>query len=226
MSNNKLFAEEQHGFVPKRNCATQLLDSLEAWNNIMEESGCVDIIYTDFSKAFDSVPCERLLRKVESYGIQGNLLKWVESFLSSRRQRVKVGGSLSQWAPVKSGVPQGSVFGPILFVLFINMPNVITNTCRIFAYDTKIFSNALNPSLQDDIDSLALWSKKWQLPFNVSKCKSLHIGKNNPRTNYTMDGYILEQVENEKDLGVIIDKDLKKSKPNSWINKEDCKDKK
>ena len=111
------------------------------------------------------------------------------------------------------------------------MPNVITNTCRIFADDTKIFSNALNPSLQDDIDSLALWSKKWQLRFNVSKCKSLHIGKNNPRTNYTMDGYILEQVENEKDLGVIIDKDLKfhaqtsasvkKSKPNSWINKED-----
>ena len=165
MSNNKLFAEEQHGFVPKRNCATQLLDSLEAWNNIMEERGCVDIIYTDFSKAFDSVPRERLLRKVESYGIQGNLLKWIESFLSSRRQRVKVGGSLSQWASVKSGVPQGSVLGPILFVLFINdMSNVITNTCRIFADDTKIFSNALNPSLQDDIDSLTLWSKNGSYP--------------------------------------------------------------
>ena len=102
---------------------------------------------------------------MESYGIQGNLLKWIESFLSSRRQQVKVGGSLSQWAHVKSGVPQGSVLGPILFVLFINdMPNVITNTCRIFADDTKIFSNALNPSLQDDIGSLALWSKNGSYP--------------------------------------------------------------
>ena len=84
MSYNNLFAEEQHGFVPKRNCATQLLVSLEAWNDIMEESGCVDIIYTDYSKAFDSAPHARLLRKVESYGIKGNILKWIESFLSNR----------------------------------------------------------------------------------------------------------------------------------------------
>ena len=94
MSNNNLFAEEQYGFVPKWNCATQLLVSLEVWNDIMEESGCVDIIYTDFSKAFDSVPHEGLLRKVESYGIKGNVLK--ESFLPIRRQRVKVGGSVSK----------------------------------------------------------------------------------------------------------------------------------
>ena len=210
MNNNSLFADEQHGFVPKRNCATQLLVSLEAWNDIMEESGCVDIIYTDFSKAFDSVPHERLLRKVESYGIKGNLLKWIKSFLLNRRQRVKVGDSVSICVPVKSGVPQGSVLGPILFVLFINdMPSMIMNTCRLFADDAKIFCNASNSSLQDDINSLALWSKKWQLPFNVKKCKSLHIGKNNPKIKYSMDGHILEQVENEKDLGVIIDKDLK-----------------
>ena len=157
----------------------------------MEESGCGDIIYTDFSKAFDSVSHERLLRKVESYGIKGNILKWIESFLSNKRQRVKVGGSVSKWAKVRSGVPQGSVLGLILFVLFINdMPSMITNTCRIFGDDPKHFCNALDSSLQDDIDSLALWSKKWQLPFNVIKCKSLHIGKSNPRTNYTMDGYI------------------------------------
>ena len=194
--------------APPPGCAAQLLVSLELCNDIMEESGCVDIIYTDFSKAF--VAHERVLRKVESYGIKGNILKWIESFLSNRRQRAKVGGSVSKWFQLRSGVPQGSVLGPILFVLFINaMPNMITNTCRIFADDANIFCYALDSSLQDDIDSLALWLKKCQLPFNVIKCKSLHIGKNNRRTNYTMDVYILEQVENENDLAVVIDKYLK-----------------
>ena len=210
MNSNNLFAEEQHGFVPMRNCATQLLVSLEAWSKIMEESGCVDIIYTDFSKAFDSVPHLRLLRKIESYGIKGNLLKWIGSFLSNRRQRVKVAESLSKWAPVKSGVPQGSVMGPILFVLFINdMPNTLMNTCKLFADDAKNFCNAFNSTLQGDIDDLALWSEKWQLPFNVKKCKSLHIGRRNPRTTYIMNGHVLEQVEYEKDLGIIIDNELK-----------------
>ena len=184
MNINKLFADEQHGFVPMRNCATQLLLCLDEWSKIMEDSGCIDIIYTDFPKAFDSVPHLRLLRKVEPYGIKGNLLKWIGSFLSNRRQRVKVADS------VKSGVPQGSVMGPILFVFFINdMPNTLMNTCKLFADDAKIFCNAFNSKLQGDIDELALWSEKWQLPFNVKKCKSLHIGKRNPRTNYTMNGH-------------------------------------
>ena len=99
---HNLFADEQHGFVPMRNWATQLLVCLEAWSKIMEESGFIDIIYADFSKAFDSVPHLRLLRKVESYGIKGNLLKWIGSFSSNRRQRVKVAESVSKWAQVVS----------------------------------------------------------------------------------------------------------------------------
>ena len=179
MNINKLFADEQHGFVPMRNCATRLLLCLDEWSKIMEDSGCVDIIYTDFSKTFDSVPHLRLLRKVESYGIKGNLLKWIGSFLSNRRQRVKVADSVSRWAPVKSGVPQGSVMGPILFVLFINdMPNTLMNTCKLFADDAKIFCNAFNSKLQGDIDELALWSEKWQSPFNVNKCNCQTASKN------------------------------------------------
>ena len=83
------------------------------------------------------------------------------------------------------------------------------NTCKLFADDAKIFCNAFNSKLQGDIDELALWSEKWQLPFNVKKCKSLHIGKRNPRTNYNTNGHMLEQVNYEKDLGIIIDNELK-----------------
>ena len=88
------------------------------------------------------------------------------------------------------------------------MPNTLKNTCKLFADGTKIFCNTFNSKLQGDIDELALWSEKWQLPFNVKKCKSLHIGKRNPQTNYTMNGHMLEQVNYEKDLGIIIDNEF------------------
>ena len=103
-------------------------------------------------------------------------MDWLISI--EQKTTVKVADSVSRWAPVKSGVPQASVMGQILFVLFINdMPNTLMNTCKLFADDAKIFCNAFNSKLQGDIDELALWSEKWQLPFNVKKCKSLHIGK-------------------------------------------------
>ena len=214
MEENKLFAEEQHGFVPKRNCATQLIESLEAWGEMLEEGESVDIIFTDFAKAFDSVPHLRLAVKLESYGINGKLLEWIKSFLNNRR---RVDGVYSDWAYVKSGVPQGSVLGPILFVLFINdMPKVVTNICKLFADDAKVSGKATNSStIQDDLDNLTEWSIKWQLPFNYKKCKCLHIGRNNPMKQYSMHGRILDEVECEKDLGVEIDAELKFHKQTS-----------
>ena len=138
---NNLFTNDQHGFVPGRDCITQLLVCMEIWTQMIEDGVCFDVIYTDFSKAFDSVPHERLFIKMESLGIRGDILKWVKSFLTGREQCVNVDGAFSSWKKVISGIPQGSVIGPILFVIFINdMPDAVKQCfCKLFADDCKLF---------------------------------------------------------------------------------------
>ena len=150
---------------------------MEKWSEYLEWEDSVDVIYTDFSKAFDSVPHQRLLKKLENLGVSGNVFEWIRSFLSNRSQCVRVEEEISSWKPVKSGIPQGSVLGPILFVIFINdMPTMVENICELFADDAKLFRNVHlraeqnNKSLQNDINALVEWSKKWQLPFNIGKC--------------------------------------------------------
>ena len=211
-----LFSKQQHGFVPFRDCMTNLVTCLELWTEMIEEGDAIDVIYTDFSKAFDSVPHQRLLRKMKSLGIIGDTLGWVKGFLSNRRQRVRVDVALSDWISVISGIPQGSVLGPILFVIFINdMPEMIESMCQLFADDAKIFrsvnlrDNDGNMKLQADLHQVWRWSEKWQLPFNTGKCKVLHIGNNNPCHRYEINGKKLEKVDEEKDLGVIVDNELK-----------------
>ena len=214
MESNNQFSQHQHGFVPLRNCVTNLLLCMEQWTKMIDDGLPIDIIYTDFEKAFDRVPHQRLLRKIKNMGITGMIHSWISAFLTGRIQRVRVERELSSWAQVKSGIPQGSVIGPILFVIFINdMPDIVNSMCQLFADDAKIFrsvsSNNDNKKLQDDLDRLTEWSMEWQLPFNVDKCKSLHIGRNNRKHIYEMDGKKLEQVKDEKDLGVLIDNELK-----------------
>ena len=126
------------------------------------------------------------------------------------RHRVSVDSELSDWVYVKSGILQGSVLGPILFVVFINdMPCVIKYCCKLFADDVKIYSAIQSEddtvSLQNDINSLVQWSTLWQLPFNIEKCKCMHVGRKSTAHSYQMNDHILENVKEEKDLGVIID---------------------
>ena len=209
-----LIHKDQHGFTYGRSCCTQLLEIMEMWTRWFDLGLPWDAIYTDFSKAFDSVPHERLLKKVEAYGIQGNLLNWIRNFLSSRKQRVVLGSKYSNWQDVTSGIPQGSVLGPILFTIFINdMPEVVESYMKLFADDAKIFKAI--ESLQDiniiqnDLNKLLNWSKLWQLPLNLSKCKGIHFGKKNPNHNYTIGNQPLLIDTEEKDVGVIFDANLK-----------------
>ena len=161
MLNANLFTDEQHGFVPNRDCITNLLLALEDWAEALRFGYDIDVIYTDFAKAFDSLPHNRLLLKLKSLGIKGDVLKWIKSFLTERRHRVTVDGELSDWVYLISGIPQGSVLGPTLFVIFINdMPAVAGNCIKLFADDAKLYSTARSEddviSLQNDINNFAV----------------------------------------------------------------------
>ena len=186
---------------------------MEIWTRWFDLGLPWDVIYTDFSKAFDSIPHERLLKKVEAYGIQGNVLKWIRSFLSNRKQRVCLGGKYSNWQDVTSGIPQGSVLGPILFTIFINdMPDAVKSCMKLFADDAKIFNAIENIHdinlIQEDIHKLLQWSTKWQLPLNLSKCKCIHYGKRNPGHKYSIGNLTLSEDSEEKDVGVLFDSSL------------------
>ena len=137
---NEILTDYQHGFVPGRSCATQLLQCVDYWTDMLDQGHSVDTIYLDFAKAFDSVPHERLLEKAKGYGIRGDVLEWIRLFIKGRRQRVVVNGKMSSRRDVTSGVPQGSVIAPLLFLLFINdIPNKIKCNIQLFADDAKIF---------------------------------------------------------------------------------------
>ena len=213
---NNLLSEKQYGFVNKRSTVTQLLSYLDKCAEVIASGGIVDSIYFDFSKAFDTVPHRRLSVKMKAYGIQGKLLTWIEAFLSGREQMVRVNGELSASKPVISGIPQGSVLGPLLFVLYINdLPDTVKSNVLLFADDTKIFKQVSCSDdatvLQEDIDALNRWSDMWLLKFNTDKCHVLTLGKFENITHthrYSLYGDELDHVFEEKDLGVIIDMEL------------------
>ena len=216
MKSNLLFSKDQHGFLEGRSTITNLLEALEEWTKVLDEGGSIDVIYLDFMKAFDTVPHQKLLAKLLSYGITGSVHSWISAFLSNRKQRVVVNGEKSSWMDVTSGIPQGSVLGPILFVIFINdLPNNIQGSVKMFADDTKLYMPIRSPSdchlLQQDLNSAEEWANKWQMRYHPDKCTVLRIGNNHPNFDYSMqEGQSpLQTSSQEKDLGVNVDDQLK-----------------
>ena len=213
---NKLINPSQHGFLKARSCLTNMLCFLEDVTKWVDEGSPVDIIYLDFLKAFDKVPHQRLLYKLKAHGIGNGMINWIEKWLIDRRQRIVVDGEVSNWKSLLRGVPQGSVLGPILFLIYINdLDDDITSKVLKFADDTKVFrkikSDADRQHLQDDLNKLIEWSEKWQMLFNFWKCKCLHTGHGNEDAQYTMGGTILNTILKEKDLGLTISADMKVS---------------
>ena len=219
LTDNNIVTHYQHGFVTKKSCFTNLLETFEDWTAAVDQGYGVDVVYLDYSKAFDPVPHLRLIEKLKGYGIGGNLLNWMKSFIHGRFQRVVLNGIESQWLEVTSGVPQGSVLGPLLFVLYINdIAENIKCKLGIFADDTKIYSiiNSVSnvEDLQCDLDNMQEWCETWLLNLNLDKCKVMHIGRTLNST-YKMDisntCIDLCEVESEKDLGLWVTSSLKPS---------------
>ena len=214
---NAIIKLQQHGFMKKKSTLTNLLEYLEALTKAKSEHTSVDINYLDCSKAFDTVPHRRLLVKLEALGVQGNILRWIKGFLTDRRQRVNIRGSFSNWLPVDSGVPQGSVLGPMLFLFYINdLVDGLECPILLFADDAKIFKEIKTPedaeTLARDMRRIQEWSEKWLLTFNEEKCATMHIGKHNQKHDYVLNNKNLKKSEFEKDLGVLVSNDLKPSR--------------
>ena len=216
LESNDILCREQHGFRRGRSCATQLLGFVDEVSRELAGGHQVDTVVLDFSKAFDKVDHSLLLHKLARYGITGRVHSWIEDFLDERQQAVVVGGEKSAFLPVSSGVPQGSVLGPCLFLAYINdLPNT-TETCttRLFADDTmchnKINTDKDQEKMQADLNALNTWEENWAMEFHPQKCENISLSRkqNTLPASYSLHGHTLTNTETATYLGVTIQQNL------------------
>ena len=214
-SRNDIITPLQHGFRRGFSTVTQLITVLDDWFSSLDKRIRTDALLLDFSKAFDSVPHQRLLHKLHYFGVRNRPLEWIKSFLLGRSQRVQVNGEKSGWADVISGVPQGTVLGPFLFITYIN--DIVCNLnskIKLYADDAvmyrEIWSSQDEATFQNDIDSITDWAKTWQMSLNFVKCNVMSITRSNSEStiSYQMSSVPLGIVSCHKYLGIFIQDDL------------------
>ena len=210
-----ILTDRQHGFRRKHSTESQLILTTHDLANSLNNKSQTDMIIMDFSKAFDTVPHNWLLNKLNRYGIHNNTHTWISNFLKCRKQRVVVGGEHSTWTNVVSGVPQDTVLGPLLFLIYINdLPDNINSTVRLFADDYVLYREIKNEfdshELQKDLNRLAQWEHDWQMHFNTQKCFVMRIthARHVKHYNYTLGDSTLQETDSHPYLGVCITKDL------------------
>jgi hypothetical protein len=216
LNSNNILIDEQHGFRERLSTVTQLISSTNDWAETLNNRGQTDIILLDFSKAFDRVSHHHLLAKLSFYGIRNDTLGWVGAFLSHRKQSVSVNGTHSSWVDVTSGVPQGSVLGPALFLLYINdIKDKIHSSLKLFADDSILYREINDQQdhtiIQEDLQTLSAWSSKWLMSFNIKKCAVMTITRKRKPSlyQYSLSGENLTRVDKHDYLGVTISEDLR-----------------
>ena len=210
MKANNLLSKKQFGFLWGRSTVCQLLRLLDEWIDSQDKGICIDATTTctwTSKKPLIKSPHKRLISQISSYGMAGEIGEWVEAFLLDRMQKVCVNGKASPWAQVTSGIPQGSVIGPVLFILYINdLPNVILNDVYLFVDDMKIYGEISN------VNDLKKWLYTWWLAFHPDKCNVLRLGNRTDEVyECKLDQTPLMHMQSEKDLGIVIKNKLKVS---------------
>ena len=206
---HNIISSNQHGFRKHYNTTTQLLHVTHNALKARDQRDPYHMISFDFSKAFDKVPHNLLIHKLTEYKFNNNIVAWIKEWLNKRTSIVTVNAQVSSEMNIASGVPQGSVLGPLLFLLYINdiSNNIKHSECRLYADDTLICAN-LNrvntQQLQEDIKSLENWSQTWCMPFNANKCTHIELGKETPSIELFMHGQKIPQSNRLKYLGLTI----------------------